>query len=212
MSGIDRTAGPNARERMLRAIRSSVSHTVAHPGAHPAPPLDASWSSFCSVLVSVGGEAQGPVPRAELSAVALARATSWATGGRIVAEPSAAALLGGVSAIEIADANAVAASFADVAVAIVRGELGVAECAAVAVLGCDAPQRALLFLAERVLLLLDASRVVADLHSAFRALPPNALADPHVTWISGPSKTADIEQTLVFGAHGPRALAVIGVT
>lgn len=210
MSGADRTSRSSAREHVLRAIRSCVSHAAPHPGAHPPPPLDAGWSSFRSVLASVGGEAQGPVPRAELAGIAQARAASWAAGGRIVAEPSAAALLGRVPAIETADATAAPSRFADVAVAIVRGEVGVAECGAVAVLGSDARQRALLFLAERVLLLLDAGRIVPDLHSAFRALPPNALAHHHVTWISGPSKTADIEQTLVFGAHGPRALTVLG--
>lgn len=210
MRSAGRTAGSDAREGMLRAIRSSVSHRAPHPGAHPAPALDAGWSFFRAVLESVGGEAHGPVPRAELAGLARARAASWAAGGRIVAEPSAAALLGGAPVIEIAAATTAPSGFADVAVAIVRGEVGVAECGAVAVLGRDAPQRALLFLAERVLLLLDADRIVPDLHSAFRALPPDALARHHVTWISGPSKTADIEQTLVFGAHGPRALAVIG--
>jgi L-lactate dehydrogenase complex protein LldG len=127
-----------------------------------------------------------------------------------VAEPSAAALLEGAPGVEPASAQAAPHGFADAAVAIVRAELGVAECGAVAVLGRDAPQRALLFLAERVVVLLDAARVVADLHTAFRALPADALAGHHLTWVSGPSKSADIEQTLVFGAHGPRALAVLG--
>jgi L-lactate dehydrogenase complex protein LldG len=57
--------------------------------------------------------------------------------------------------------------------------------------------------------LLDASTIHADMHSAFTAegwtngMPTNALL------ISGPSKTADIQQTLAYGAHGPRELVVL---
>jgi L-lactate utilization protein LutC len=42
-------------------------------------------------------------------------------------------------------------------------------------------------------------------------MPADALAHHHFTWVSGPSKTADIESTLVIGAHGPRALAAVAV-
>ena len=57
--------------------------------------------------------------------------------------------------------------------------------------------------------LLDAATIHADMHSAFTAegwasgMPTNALL------ISGPSKTADIQQTLAYGAHGPRELVVL---
>jgi L-lactate dehydrogenase complex protein LldG len=85
----------------------------------------------------------------------------------------------------------------------------VAENGAVAILGTDVPERSLLHLAERLVLLVPATGLVPDLHSAFRALPEDALDAHHLTWIAGPSKTADIEQTLVHGAHGPRALAVL---
>jgi len=203
-------SAPDARERVFGAVRASVSHTVPHPGPHPAPALAASWPAFAAALASAGGAAYGPVPRAALPGEALALAREWAAGGRVVAEPSALALLGNAPGVEPARVQAAPHAFADVAVTIVRGELAVAENGAVAVPGRDAPQRALLFLAERVLLLVDAARVVGDLHSAFRALPPGALSAHHLTWISGPSKTADIEQTLVFGAHGPRGLAVLG--
>jgi L-lactate dehydrogenase complex protein LldG len=57
--------------------------------------------------------------------------------------------------------------------------------------------------------LLDSATIHADLHAAMVAenwmggLPSNALL------ISGPSKTADIQQTLAYGAHGPRELIVL---
>ncbi len=57
--------------------------------------------------------------------------------------------------------------------------------------------------------LLDVSTIHADLHSAMRiegwsaSLPTNALL------VCGPSKTADIQQTLAYGAHGPRELVVL---
>jgi hypothetical protein len=200
----------NSRERILATIRDSVSHGVAHPGPHPPPALANGWPIFAAALASVGGGAYGPVARAALAGAVLELSGEWAAGGRILAEPSAAALLGAAAGFEVARAGTPPHDFADVSVAVARGEIGVAENGAVAVLGRDAPDRSLLFLAERVILVLDAERVVGDLHAAFRALPRDALADPHLTWISGPSKTADIEQTLVLGAHGPRALAVVG--
>ena len=57
--------------------------------------------------------------------------------------------------------------------------------------------------------LLDVATIHADMHSAFttegwvNGMPTNALL------ISGPSKTADIQQTLAYGAHGPRELVVL---
>jgi L-lactate dehydrogenase complex protein LldG len=57
--------------------------------------------------------------------------------------------------------------------------------------------------------LLDAANIHTDLHAAIMAeqwsvgLPTNTLL------ISGPSKTADIQQTLAYGAHGPRELIVL---
>jgi L-lactate dehydrogenase complex protein LldG len=57
--------------------------------------------------------------------------------------------------------------------------------------------------------LLDAARIHADLYEAMKTerwadgMPTNALV------ISGPSKTADIQQTLAYGAHGPREVIVL---
>jgi L-lactate dehydrogenase complex protein LldG len=74
----------------------------------------------------------------------------------------------------------------------------------------DASEPRLLSLVPPVhFVLLDSADIHADLHAAMVAedwknsLPTNALL------ISGPSKTADIQQTLAYGAHGPRELIVL---
>ena len=74
----------------------------------------------------------------------------------------------------------------------------------------DAHEPRLMSLVPHVhFVLLDAATLHADFHSALRAenwkdgLPTNALL------ISGPSKTADIQQTMAYGAHGPRELIVL---
>ena len=59
--------------------------------------------------------------------------------------------------------------------------------------------------------LLDTGAIFDTFQEAMRsqrwadAMPPNALL------VSGPSKTADIEQTLAYGVHGPKRLIVIAV-
>ena len=63
--------------------------------------------------------------------------------------------------------------------------------------------------------LLDARRVLPDMHTYFESLSARGGAAEHVrassnlVFISGPSRTADIEQSLTLGVHGPRELIVI---
>lgn len=201
------------RARILEALRRAAPAAGhrAHPGTHPIPSLQGGWSAFSTRLASVGGCAHGPHPRAGLAAEITALARHRSARGRIVADRGAGELLGDGAWEELA-ADAAPHACRDVAVAIVRGEVGVAENAAVAVLSRSAAERALPFLCEHLILLLDEERVVPDLHSAFAELPPSALASSPCIWISGPSKTADIEQTLVYGAHGPLSCDVVCIT
>jgi L-lactate dehydrogenase complex protein LldG len=90
--------------------------------------------------------------------------------------------------------------------AIIPGRFGVAENAAIWVDEADLPHRAVPFVAQHLAIVLPRRAIVADMHAAYRRLP---LPMPgYGVFISGPSKTADIEQSLVIGAQGPKSLVV----
>ena len=57
--------------------------------------------------------------------------------------------------------------------------------------------------------LLRADRIFDTLLQAFRELGWNKVLPANALVVSGPSKTADIEQTLAYGVHGPKRLVVV---
>lgn len=92
-------------------------------------------------------------------------------------------------------------------VGIVQGQVGVAEN------GCvwipqTMKEKAVLFISEYLVIVLDKKQVVNNMHEAYDRIE----MDPRYnfgTFISGPSKTADIEQALVMGAQAARGVTVI---
>jgi len=89
---------------------------------------------------------------------------------------------------------------------LIRGRFAVAENAAVYVDADDVPARNAIVLAEHLVVLVPEDAIVPTMHEAVRLMP----ADSRCGWfLSGPSKTADIEQSLVFGAQGSRTHHVI---
>jgi L-lactate dehydrogenase complex protein LldG len=95
-------------------------------------------------------------------------------------------------------------------IAILSGEFAVAENASIWVTDGHLPFRVLYFLCQHLVLVVHSHDILNNLHEAYDRLEqskPFANA-AFGTFISGPSKTADIEQSLVIGAHGPRSLTV----
>ena len=82
-----------------------------------------------------------------------------------------------------------------------------AENAAIWVDEADLPHRALPFVAQHLAIVLPKRKIVADMHAAYARLPRPLPG--YGVFISGPSKTADIEQALVIGAQGPKSLVVL---
>lgn len=90
--------------------------------------------------------------------------------------------------------------------AIIKGELGVAENACVWV-PQNVKQRAVYFISEYLIVILDKNKIVNNMHEAYDEISFNNQG--FGVFISGPSKTADIEQALVIGAHGAKGLMVL---
>ena len=89
---------------------------------------------------------------------------------------------------------------------IVKGSFGVAENAAVW-LPKQTRHKAVFFISNALVILLDKEEIMHNMNEAYRRL---ADADyDYGVFMSGSSKTADIEQALVFGAHGPIRVTVV---
>ena len=91
-------------------------------------------------------------------------------------------------------------------VGILQGELGVAEN------GCiwipqTMKEKAVCFISEELVILLDKRNIVNNMHEGYKRIRVPELG--YGCWISGPSKTADIEQALVMGAQAARGVTIL---
>lgn len=90
---------------------------------------------------------------------------------------------------------------------------GVAETGTLVLLSGPESPTTLNFLPDTHIVVIDAERIAgtyeqvwAEIRTATGGTLPRT-----VNWITGPSRTADIEQTLLLGAHGPRRLHIVVV-
>jgi L-lactate dehydrogenase complex protein LldG len=91
-------------------------------------------------------------------------------------------------------------------VGVVRGVFGVAENACIWI-PQTMKEKAVCFISEHLVILLKKSEIVHNMHEAYRRI---AFTDyGYGTFISGPSKTADIAQVLVMGAQAARSATVL---
>lgn len=93
--------------------------------------------------------------------------------------------------------------------AIVKGEFAVAENGAVWIKNKNNKHRALYFIANNIVIIVSKDDIVNNMHEAYERIEFEEAG--YGVFISGPSKTADIEQSLVIGAHGPKSGYVIFV-
>ena len=228
MSGVDNTRDPaDARGKILEAVRNALGDSAGHfAGAPPEPPtIDeemvrqrrtgdpaAMWAEIAEWLGRLGGLGLLVPDRAE----ARRRITEEIRQRglrRGVADPDAADWLGladgdGMGGAEITRAckreDVFAADFG-----ITTAELAVAETGTIIVRSGGGRAR-LASLAPPVhFVLVPLERIVADQYDVPSQVG-NAEAAGTV-WITGPSRTADIEGILIRGVHGPGVVVAVGI-
>lgn len=102
--------------------------------------------------------------------------------------------------------NADPHSLEDVELTLVKAHFGVAENSALWVTDVVLGQRVSTFIPQYLAIIVNKKDIVATMHQAYERIGNQEYG--FGTFIAGPSKTADIEQSLVLGAHGARGLVV----
>ncbi|WP_316839974.1 lactate utilization protein C [Pedobacter gandavensis] len=97
-------------------------------------------------------------------------------------------------------------SYEDVDVAIIQAHFGVAENAALWLTESLMGQRVIPFICQQLVVVVHKKDILSNMQEAYQQIANSSYG--FGAFIAGPSKTADIEQSLVLGAHGPKNMTV----
>lgn len=213
----------DSRSEILRLVRQQLVEAVEHPGQDgPWIRYDDPLAQFTEVLEGVGGRV---VLATDLQDVRrqLDEIEPFVSAGQVVSSIAdlslnetgggdAGAAAGGSESRTVLDLEQIddPHDLEQVDFAVVPGQFAVAENAAVWVATEVIHWRAVCFLSQHLALVMPRDHLVHSMHEAYQHLQ---FAGPGFgVFVSGPSKTADIEQSLVIGAHGARSLTVFFVS
>jgi L-lactate dehydrogenase complex protein LldG len=192
----------SSKAKIIASIRKRL------PESTPLPELTGPWiefadreKQFTDVLSFVGGQTVVATGLEEV-AHAVRRMPPMESAKQIVCTVPDLDL-GNFDLASVDDPH----DLAMVDVAILPGEFAVAENGAVWVTGKNVRHRAIYFLTQHLVLVVPRDQIIDNLHQAYERIGFEGAG--YGLFISGPSKTADIEQSLVIGAHGPRSLTVV---
>lgn len=190
----------SSREKILTAVRSSQPAASALPDIQAFAGQAADAAKFIAVLQGIGARVFQVNSYEEI--VTLLEGHQMLQGRTITTLPQLQAIA--EPGWETADPH----SLHNVQLTILHAQLGVCENGAVWITENEMVQRATPFIADNLAVVLNQSTLVATMHDAYNRLAELPRNYGFGSFIAGPSKTADIEQSLVLGAHGPRTMTV----
>jgi L-lactate dehydrogenase complex protein LldG len=196
---------PRPEDRELEAVRM---HVAAHAtNAFPdddLPPL----RRFRERALSLASTLDHAAERAEIPARVAAYLRERSLPSRAVCWRGLLELDWTAAGIEVEARSA----RADDLVGITGAYCAVAETGTLVVLSGAATPPSISLLPETHIAVVDAERVVRRMEDVWQLMRTEHGTLPRaVNFVSGPSRTADIEQTVTLGAHGPYRVHVIVV-
>ncbi|GAA4420973.1 LUD domain-containing protein [Nibrella viscosa] len=192
----------SSREKILAAVLQN------QPALSPLPdmtPFRGDTTDLVTRYCDMGTYIGSKVFRVDsLAAVASQIQASFDTTKRII---TTLPELGGT--FELLSATADPRTFDDVELAIIQAKLAVAENGAVWLTEQAMGQRIIPYICQHLAVVVPESVLVPTLHEAYAQIGAGDYG--FGAFIGGPSKTADIEQALVLGAHGPISMSLFVV-
>ncbi|MBW4889158.1 lactate utilization protein [Mucilaginibacter sp. HMF5004] len=189
-----------SRESILAAVAAN------QPGSMPLPDIsflmgDATdaIANFTTTLTTIGGKVLNVTGFDEIKALI---PQHFDAEKRVVSTLTELADIAELNQGEAMDPH----TLEDIELTIIKAHLAVAENGAVWVTEELMGQRVLPFICQHLAVVVDAKTIVPTMHEAYQKIGTGAYG--FGTFIAGPSKTADIEQSLVLGAHGPRSMTI----
>lgn len=200
----------SSKEQILSALRKNTRETYEMPDlAHLNPITYADpLAEFKAKTTTAGAKLVEVQDGDDLNAVIrLIAANSIPTNDTTLI----ASNLSGIEAQLNPDTVEAAQDLEPVDIGVVRGEIGVAENACVWI-PQTMKERAICFASQHLVIILSADAIVNNMHEAYARIETSQEYFQQYkfgTFISGPSKTADIEGALVYGAQAARAVTII---
>jgi L-lactate dehydrogenase complex protein LldG len=187
----------SSREAILAKVKAAQPPLLALPERAAWPRPEDSPGQFQAVLQSIGG-------RVEFLDEGIGEQV-------LLLFPEAKRIVSAITSVEQyflkEHSELVHHSLHDVDVAIIEARFGVAENGAVWATEEDLKIRVLPFICEHLVAVIDGAHIVPTMHEAYERIGAEEYG--FGVFIAGPSKTADIEQSLVLGAHGPKTMTVL---
>jgi len=206
-----------ARDHILHSVRTALGRSVGQPVPDPPPAriripevtTPARVASLIARVEALAGHAQETADPRAYVASAVAGKTAVASNAPYLEQCGIATIPGVRSGItDLAELRAVCAS-ADIG--ITSADYALADTGTLVLLASPHEARLISLLPPAHIAVVPRERILTGLDELFSILPDPAAATSSMVLITGPSRTADIEQILIRGVHGPGQITVLVV-